>query len=379
MLLVSGRTLRDAEGAVTGAVTAAQDITRLRESEALVRAGEQRFELAFDISPVGKALCDPTGRFVRVNAALCELLGRSAEQLLGLRELDVTHAEDVGSSVRLAQLAGGGAASGAGEAGSGAGPGREDEDLTDAAPAGRDSPAGDRTGRDVLRLDKRYVRADGTWSWVEVTATSVADPAAGGAEAGARQVLLQARDVSDRYAAPSQRSRPTRQDPLTGIFNRRLLNERLTTALARLQQRPGTVALLFVGLDGFRAVNDAYGHQAGDQVLTEIAHRLVSRVRPGDTVARLGGDEFVILAEDLSDPTAVDVVAARIDDVFDQPVRTRAGDVAVRGSVGAVTTTDPDTHPASLLLRADAAMYAVRQATATTRAAARATADLGTR
>src|SRR6185503_9241590 len=101
-------------------------------------------------------------------------------------------------------------------------------------------------------------------------------------------------------------------DALTGLPNRTLLTDRIEHALQRRSSGSGPLALLFCDLDGFKAVNDAYGHQIGDAVLKMTAARLSSVVRPEDTVARIGGDEFVVLCEALGDAASATLVAARV-------------------------------------------------------------------
>jgi chemotaxis family two-component system sensor kinase Cph1 len=144
------------------------------------------------------------------------------------------------------------------------------------------------------------------------------------------------------------------RDALTGLPNRRLLMDRLELRLAG--RSPSTAAtLLFVDLDGFKAVNDALGHDAGDEVLTRIATRILATTRAQDTVARLGGDEFVIL---LDETTALEAaaIADRIIAAIRQPIRTAGQSVTVTASVG-MAVSDSRMSPVDLLKRADEAMY----------------------
>ena len=152
------------------------------------------------------------------------------------------------------------------------------------------------------------------------------------------------------------------RDSLTGLANRRLLFDRMTQASARLERRPGTVALLFIDLDDFKAVNDRYGHAAGDGVLVQSADRLREVVRDLDSVARIGGDEFLVLAEELHDADDALTLAGRIAAVFDAPFETGAGPIELTASVGIATTTVPIADPAAYLARADQAMYTAKRA-----------------
>jgi diguanylate cyclase (GGDEF)-like protein/PAS domain S-box-containing protein len=140
-------------------------------------------------------------------------------------------------------------------------------------------------------------------------------------------------------------------DPLTGLPNRTLLRDRLEHALAK--RGVGPTGLLFVDLDNFKDVNDAYGHAAGDAVLVEVARRLCATVRPADTVARLGGDEFVVVCEDV-DQEAVVALGHRLQEAIQTPVRTADDEQSLTASIGcALGEGDPD----ELLGAADAAVY----------------------
>jgi diguanylate cyclase (GGDEF)-like protein len=144
-------------------------------------------------------------------------------------------------------------------------------------------------------------------------------------------------------------------DGLTGLPNRELFEDRLEQALARARRRTVPLAVLFVDLDGFKQVNDVYGHEAGDKVLIEAGRRLRALVRTGDTVARYGGDEFTILAEEVGDEEAALHLGER---VADELARTYSGGLDVSASVGIAFTANPAaTTPDGLIRRADHAMY----------------------
>jgi diguanylate cyclase (GGDEF)-like protein/PAS domain S-box-containing protein len=145
-------------------------------------------------------------------------------------------------------------------------------------------------------------------------------------------------------------------DPLTGLANRTLLRDRLHHALARREH--GATAALFVDLDGFKQVNDAHGHATGDVVLVEIARRLHTAVRPGDTIARLGGDEFVAVCEGI-DVEAALAVGRRLQDAIEVPLSAGGLEHQLTASIGiALGDRDPD----ALLADADAASYRAKAA-----------------
>jgi diguanylate cyclase (GGDEF)-like protein len=149
-------------------------------------------------------------------------------------------------------------------------------------------------------------------------------------------------------------------DGLTGLANRNLFYDRLGHALALHERDKRPVSVLFIDLDDFKAVNDSYGHDAGDTLLVAIANRLAGVIRFGDTIARLGGDEFAVLLEDEGDPAWL---AERVQHALATPVHVAEQEIPMRASVG-ITTLDPsDTKVdvGELLKRADLAMYAAKR------------------
>ena len=149
-------------------------------------------------------------------------------------------------------------------------------------------------------------------------------------------------------------------DALTGLPNRILLSDRLSTALLRADRFGGCIGLLMVDVDGFKKVNDALGHEAGDKLLCELARRFASSVRATDTVARVGGDEFVVLLPDLRIPVEAETISAKILAAVSIPVQ--LSDTAITNSVSIGISIYPDngTDVESLLRTADAAMYSVK-------------------
>ncbi len=153
------------------------------------------------------------------------------------------------------------------------------------------------------------------------------------------------------------------RDPLTHLANRMVLVDQLDRALARLTRQPAGLALVFIDVDDFKAVNDVFGHGCGDAVLVELAARLTSSVRPGDVVARLGGDEFVLLFEGLAHP-ALDAQrrAERIRALAARPIAVADREVQVTISVGVATVQHPGRRSEEVLSQADDAMYSAKRA-----------------
>ena len=136
-----------------------------------------------------------------------------------------------------------------------------------------------------------------------------------------------------------------------------LFHQRLEHAALRARRKHTNAAVLFADIDGFKAVNDTHGHQAGDELLVAVAERLTSLVRPGDTLARLAGDEFVVLCEDLNDIEDARSLADRLGSAFTSPFNLDTADITITASVGIAYTGLGEEISADLVSNADAAMY----------------------
>lgn len=199
-------------------------------------------------------------------------------------------------------------------------------------------------------LEIRGIHADGTWRWMNLTMVNrLDDPAVNG-------FIVHCHDFTERREAEQELARRALHDDLTGLPNRTLLLDRLSTALGRAQRTGRKVALIYCDVDNFKHVNDTIGHRAGDDVIIEMAARIAREVRGGDTTARFHGDEFIVCIEDVDDQPAALQVAARIRDSLAQPYTVGGTELLITASLGvtlAVGTEDADL----LLEQADAAMY----------------------
>ncbi|MDQ0942546.1 MULTISPECIES: diguanylate cyclase CdgB [unclassified Streptomyces] len=314
-------------------------LVRLEREQQALRASEESFRQAFEYAPSGMAIAemggDQHGRLLRTNDALCRLLGRPAAAMRRYSFADLVHPEDVGTLLRTSA----------------------------------------EGGRAELRLGRR----DGTYIWVSLRNSVVADTAD-----GPRFLLTHVEDIEERKRHELQLAHRASHDSLTGLPNSAELRARLSS---RLCERPhaaretaiealdaayesdtehifggdgfdfettgvpydhhvhavapdseiddGTkgLAVLFCDLDGFKSINDRFGHQTGDAVLVEVARRLTTLVRDNDTVARLGGDEFVVLADGLGAADAADL-AVRLRNAIILPIRVGGRGVRVGASFG---------------------------------------------
>lgn len=150
-------------------------------------------------------------------------------------------------------------------------------------------------------------------------------------------------------------------DPLTGLPNRTMFGDHLSQALAQARRYNRRLALLFVDLDGFKVVNDTFGHDAGDVLLREIATRLRACLREGDVIGRIGGDEFVVLIEEFDDPARLELVARKALDTVARPVLVRGHECQVTGSVGISQYPQDGKDSQALLRNADSAMYRAKE------------------
>ncbi|HLZ37012.1 MAG TPA: diguanylate cyclase [Mycobacteriales bacterium] len=169
------------------------------------------------------------------------------------------------------------------------------------------------------------------------------------------------RDLRERTAFEAQLVHQALHDVLTGLPNRVLFADRLAQALSRAGRFAGSLAVLLLDLDHFKLVNDAYGHDVGDDLLIRAAVRIRGALRQGDTVARFGGDEFAVLCEDVRGSTKVDAIADRLAIALAEPFELAGGRVFLTASVGIALTDEFPTTAESLLGDADTAMSRAKE------------------
>jgi diguanylate cyclase (GGDEF)-like protein/PAS domain S-box-containing protein len=198
----------------------------------------------------------------------------------------------------------------------------------------------------------RFRRRDGSYASVIDRGYVVYGP-----ENEPMRMLGSMMDVTERKSLEEQLTHQALHDPLTKIANRVLFRDRVDHALSRLFRAKGSLAVLFLDLDNFKAINDSLGHAAGDKLLVAVAERLQDCLRNSDTAARLGGDEFAVLVESMHEAEEAQMIAERIMAVFGEPFIIDGKEVHVGTSIGIACNTQPTINSDELLRNADLAMY----------------------
>jgi diguanylate cyclase (GGDEF)-like protein/PAS domain S-box-containing protein len=175
-------------------------------------------------------------------------------------------------------------------------------------------------------------------------------------------IAVIARDVTRRKKWEDEGWKNANYDSLTGLPNRRMFMDKLGEAIKLYGRNQSLFALLYIDLDGFKAANDSFGHQAGDEILRQSARRISSCVRDTDIVARLGGDEITILLRNIQDTQSVLLIAQHVLDRLREPFDIFDTEIAITGSIGIVTNSSHATTADTILNRADSAMYVAKNA-----------------
>ncbi len=209
----------------------------------------------------------------------------------------------------------------------------------------RDSPP-----RATDQAEVRLNRRDGLWRWFEVTGTNLQDVA------GLNGISIQAREISAHKELAAVLEEQALLDPLTGIRNRRGIHRRLDQDIARFAATGESTAVMYVDLDGFKAINDRFGHTIGDRFLTETGQRLSGVLDPDSLAGRVGGDEFVVISPADSLDRALEV-AERVIGAVSVPFVHDGQSLAIGCSLGLIILERPGHTVASVLAAADAALY----------------------
>jgi diguanylate cyclase (GGDEF)-like protein/PAS domain S-box-containing protein len=311
----------DKEDKITGYVWTVTNISELKVTEEALRQSEEQFRHTFEYAPIGMAIQSLHGPFQRVNQGLCEPLGYSAEELLGKSFADLIHPEEVTAFLEQKQH------------------------LLDAKIAS-------------FQMENRYLAKDGhvvhALLKMVLLRDFMGDPL---------HLLGQFVDISDRKQVEQQLVHDAFHDSLTGLPNRAMFLERVSTALKRIKRYPNQLfAVLFLDVDRFKIINDSMGPVMGDRLLIAIADKLNQCLRSTDMVARLGGDEFSILLEDIKDIKDATKAADRILEILGSPFTLNGYEVVTTASIGIAMLSPAYEQPEQVLRDADIAMYRAKRA-----------------
>lgn len=296
------------------------DIDRQKTLELALGESDQRFRGAFETAAIGMALMGLNGQFFEVNQALLDMVGYTEKELMALTFQQLTHPDDLAL----------------------------DLEHLNALSAGKVKS---------YQMEKRYFCKDGTIVWALLSVSAVRHK-----DGSLLHFVSQIENITDRKMLQRQVLHQLNHDELTGLPNRRLLQDRLGRTLAASRRHQRQFALMFIDIDYFKKVNDGYGHDIGDELLKWVAGRLLSCIRTSDTLARQGGDEFVALLAEINAPEDVTLVARKMLGSISEGLDIGDACILVSLSIG-VAIFEPGSKDSTgdLLKKADIALYQVKQ------------------
>ena len=304
----------DADGRPAGIIGILTDITNFKQVAEALEASEGRFkaltESAMDIVTV----LDAEGVIRYQSPSVKHLLGYEPADMIGKSQFDLIHRDD-------------------------AEPMRE---------AFRDLLS---RGQMERAIEFRVVRSDGEWRTLEAIGKNCLDVHE------VRGIIVNTRDITDRKNIEERIQHLAFHDALTGLPNRSLMQDRVSQAIGRAERSTKRFAVMFIDIDNFKNINDTLGHDVGDELLCQVATRLIDSVRTHDTIARQGGDEFIVLLDQLEGHQGATRVAQKILDALRLAFQVGGTDQHVSGSIGIALYPDDGRDPPTLLKNADTAMF----------------------
>src|SRR5215203_808911 len=312
--------LKNVEMSIAQAEQAEKYAKILEERSNALRDSEERFRSAFAYAPIGIGLLSRHGKWLKVNHALCEILGYESDELLSMEFQGMMFPEDLGATmIKIHELMAGRIAS--------------------------------------CQMEQRYLHKTGRTVWTHWSVSAFGDVTSDGSN-----LIFQLQDITDKKIAEQKLQHEATHDALTGLPNRALFMRRLEEALDRSRHNPKyQVSVLFIDLDRFKYVNDSLGHLIGDQLLIGIADRLRECMRPPDIVARLGGDEFMILVEGRYYSEKITRIAERIQRQFTRPFDLYGQEVYSSASIGILRASENHMTSEDVMRDADTAMYQAKR------------------
>lgn len=291
------------------------DISRQKQAEEALRQSEDRSRIIIDSIADAYYEVDLAGNLLIFNEPYLKLFGYGAGEMQGMNYQSYV-------------------------------------DKKNAAIAFRAFNAVFKTGRPIDRMEWEIINKSGETRHVELSVSRIEDGR--GKPAGFRGIIS---DITARHKAEEAIRRQAFHDPLTGLANRILFSDRLLMAVKRAARAGQKVAVMILDLDHFKEVNDRWGHAAGDALLNQVGHRLLSLVRDSDTVGRHGGDEFAVIISPIHDCDDAKQLAGKIIEALRRPFLLENREAQVTASLGVSLFPDHGDHFEELLRKADAAMY----------------------
>lgn len=276
-----------------------------------------RFSASFNHAPMGVVEVDERGEILMVNPRFASKLGYLPEEMAGMTFLDLIDDQDRMATTDVLKRV--------------------------------------RSGAGATQSERRYRTLTSSAVWMRESVSTI------DALDGTIHLLIQVEDISDERRTRFELHRRALYDELTGLPNRAHLINQLRLAVDNASETGDQVAVMFVDLNKFKAVNDTYGHEAGDQMLVEVSDRLRDACRTGDTVARLGGDEFVVVCTGIESQSMARNAAQRYYDAINQQAIIDDVEMDISASIGFVVA-GGEVEPDSLLRNADKAMYQAKTA-----------------
>lgn len=296
------------------------DQTALNAARQGLKESDARFRAVFKFAPIGMAILGVDGRWLKVNSELCEMLGYTEDELLTRTMLDLTHPEDMHSSLNLLHQ----------------------------------SVSGEL---DQYRMQARYFHKNGNTVWISSSISKILDAAG-----NPLHLIAQMENITDAKSNQELIKHLEYHDVLTNLPNRRLLIDRINQNLMQAKRHKRLMAVILLDIDDFKQINETYGHKVGDELLKIVAERLTKCVRSVDTISRQGGDEFVIVLAEISKAQDAQIVANAILKDISEPISIGHIELQTTTSLGiAIYSPGGSDDVEKLLEKARKALFEVKE------------------
>lgn len=320
-IILNSTATYNAKGHYIQSRTTMHNITARKQMENALRESEERSRNIMEFAPIGMAIVSLNGKFMHANKQLCDMMGFEKSELLKISLSQITHPNDLA---------------------------HDETSLNEIV--NNDLP--------FLKREIRYICKNGELVWSQVITTLLRD----NNTKKPLYFISQFENITERKSYTEKIRQLAYHDSLTNLPNRQQLKECLQEVITHSERNHECFAIFFIDIDNFKQVNDVYGHDAGDDLLKQIAARLKSNVRTTDIVARPGGDEFVIILTAINDLRYIHTIADKIRNALNQPVMLEDHSHMATCSIGIARYPIDGTTMTDLIKRADIAMYSAKNA-----------------